>query len=247
MLHPKFHKYKSIYLLPPFLPCATGVKNLSRKFPGISLACSTSCGFSRHAWTKRLRVMHLSGWIPCWKWSVETMMEGTMLENNTPQWLRWWYWYPHDQLGQPDLVWNLPECVQRRHWVHFWTRDRASFCRDSCSEHQEALWFMHTSRCSELWLRNVEEFKQTSGISTRQTAEILLVMAGVMRETSWQQCMDSNSLCQACSRTTSWLAASSLPLHFNVMLERLVLLSGLCFSGWQELQWHFVKQMTTMM
>lgn len=30
--------------------------------PGISLACSTSCGFSRHAWTKQLRVMHLSGW-----------------------------------------------------------------------------------------------------------------------------------------------------------------------------------------
>ena len=109
---------------------------------------------------------------------------------NTPQRLRWWYWYPYDQLGQPDLVWNLPECVQRRHGVHLWTRDRASFCRDSCSEHQEALWFMHTSRCSELWLRNVEEFKgchcleQTSGISTRQTAEILLVMAGVMRETS---------------------------------------------------------------
>lgn len=229
------------------------VKNLSRKFPGISLACSTSCGFSRHAWTKQLRVMHLSGWIP-WLEMVRWNHDGgTMLENNTPQRLRWWYWYPHDQLGQPDLVWNLPECVQRRHWVHFWTRDRASFCRDSCSEHQEALWFMHTSRCSELWLRNVEEFKgchcleQTSGISTRQTAEILLVMAGVMRETSWQQCMDSNSLCQACSRTTSWLAASSLPLHFNVMLERLVLLSGLCFSGWQELQWHFVKQMTTMM
>ena len=200
--------------------------------------------------------MHLSGWHVVWSWSWCECRQ-----HIRP---RWWYWYPHDQLGQPDLVWNLPECVQRWHWVHFWTRDRASFCRDSCSEHQEALWFMHTSRCSELWLNYVEESKFATalskqdvcivGISNWQTAEIGLVMAGVMRETSWQkstmlvitwQRMDSNSLCQACSRTTSWLAASSLPLHFNVMLERLVLLSGLCFSGWQELQWDSFKQITT--
>ena len=56
---------------------------------------------------------------------------------------------------------------------------------------------MHTSRCSELWLKNVEESKFATalskqdvcivGISNSQTAEIGLVMAGVMRETSWHQ------------------------------------------------------------
>ena len=116
VLHPKFHNTKSIVGWPSsFAPRWHAL--------GFFLSRNTRYQFSLFYFVRLFKTCmdkaaksDAPQWLPCCFKLVMMWMQATQ------QRPRWWYWYPHDQLGKPDLVWNLPECVQRRHWVHFWTR-----------------------------------------------------------------------------------------------------------------------------